>query len=390
METAPRKNARQTTQGPALLVGLFFGLLWLPLVATTLGLNLGAPTSENRALAPPPPLEWSEQAVKEFPRRFEAWYDDHFGFRDTLVRQYHRAHFGWLGIADPEKVVKGKSDWLYLGRSTLIDEARGLNPAAEADIGAWVERLDAIRTWQEDRGGEFLLVLVPDKHRVYPEYLPNWFTPSVHRRKEQLTNGLAPNGMEVLDLTDAMVAAKDTSVHPIWLKSDTHWTGAGAYHGYRAILGELGRVHAAQDELSPADSPPVHDGAWHNTGNLAGLLGVRDLISESWVGLLPPSPRAVPTERYPSPSRRVSGVNVPFATEIPDPALPTAMVIGGSFRWALVPLLSEHFRRTLYTDFRYCFFDEELAVEEAPDVILFVMTERQLLWFPTPPAESRW
>jgi hypothetical protein len=130
--------------------------------------------------------------------------------------------------------------------------------------------------------------------------------------------------------------------------------------------------------------------AWRSTGDLAGLLGVRDLAPESWLGLLPAEPRARSTQSFPAPTRKVGGVNVPYATEIDDPALPTTLVIGGSFRWALVPLLSEHFRRVLYTDFRYCFFDLALAEAEQPDLILFVLTEQQLVWFPEPPGETTW
>lgn len=382
-------------RAPHILIALFFLALWLPLADNLLHLDQTRPTDENRTLAAAPLLEWSSQAAREFPQRFESWYNDRFGFRNFLVRQFHTVHFAWLGIADLEKVVKGKDGWLYLGRHTLIDEARGLNPMQDEEVAAWVEQLSAIRTWQEARGGAFLFVLVPDKYRVFPEHAPDWFVPSEARRKEQLLNALAPTGMDVLDLTETLRIAKKESVQPIWLKTDTHWNGVGAWYGYEAILN---RLHANFPDLTPiprdalrlADSPPDLEGFWHNTGNLAAQLGVRDLVPETWRGLLPTAPRAVPVSGYPAPSRRVSGVNVPYATEVPDRTLPTALVIGGSFRWALVPLLSEHFRRVLYTDFRYCFFDPDLAAGESPDLILFVMTEQQLLWFPTPPLEHTW
>lgn len=387
-------GAPMTRRWHIALIACFFGMLWLPLADNALHLDRTRSTDENRALAPPPLLEASEQAVKEFPQRFEAWYDDRFGFRNFLVRQYHTVHFGWLGIADPEKVLKGKDGWLYLGRHAQIDEARGLNPMAEADVASWVTRLQAIRQWQEARGGSFFVVLVPDHYRVFPEYLPDWFAASETRRKEQLLPGLARAGVAVLDLTDALRAAKESSPHPIWLRTDTHWNGVGAYYGYRAILE---RLQGDFPDLAPmypaalrlAETPPAIEGYWHNTGNLAAQLGVRDLVPETWLGLLPISPRAVPAA-FPPPTRRVAGVNVPWATEIPGANQPRALVIGGSFRWALAPLLSEHFRRVLYTDFRYCFFDPALAAAEAPDVILFVMTEQQLLSFPSPPDEARW
>lgn len=376
------------------LIASFFTALWLPTLDNVLHLDRSGPMDENRALAPPPLLEWSGQAVKEFPQRFETWYEDRFGFRELLVRQYHTVHFGWLGIADPEKVVKGQDGWLYLGRHTLIDEARGLKALEDGEVEAWVGALEKLRAWQESRGGAFLCVLVPDKYRVFPEHAPGWFAVSESRRKEQVLAGLMSRGIAVLDLTTALRQAKSESPYPIWLKTDTHWNGVGAYYGYRAILAQLSEKFPVlqplpREALVLDDAPPEVAGFWHNTGNLAAQLGVRELVPEDWAGWLPAQPRAVPAP-FPPPTRRVSGVNVPFATELPDAALPTAMVIGGSFRWALVPLLSEHFRRVLYTDFRYSFFDPEVAAAESPDVLLFVITEQQLLWFPTPPDGQAW
>ncbi len=377
------------------LVAIVFTMLWLPLADNALHLDRSRPSDENRTLSPAPRVEMTEQALKEFPRSFEAYFDDRFGFRNFLVRQFHTVNFGWLGIADPEKVVKGKEGWLYLGRKALIDESRGLSPLQEKEVNAWATKIDAIRQWQEARGGAFLFVLAPDKQRVFPEYLPDWYVPSENRRKEQLLGALAPLGTPVLDLTETLREAKRTGGAPVWLKTDTHWNGVGAWHGYRAILERLqktvpGLHPLEQSALTRTEEPGLGAEVWRSTSDLAGLLGVRDLAPELWVGLLPAAPRARSSQDIPAPTRNVGGVNVPYATEIEDPALPAALVIGGSFRWALVPLLSEHFRRVLYTDFRYCFFDPALAEAEQPDIILFVLTEQQLVWFPEPPAETAW
>lgn len=377
------------------LITAFFALLWLPLADNVLHLDHSQPSNENRIPAPRPNFDGSLRSLKDFPRAFEAFYDDHFGFREFLVRQFHTVNFGWLGVADSEKVVKGQDGWLYLGRKVLIDESRGLNPLTEAQARLWATKIDAVRQWQESRGGAFLLVLVPDKQRVFPEHLPDWYVPSGQRRKEQLIGALKPLGTPMLDLSTVLLEAKQTSADPVWLKTDTHWNGVGAWYGYRAILETLGKdfpeLHALEgDGLARTQERGLGAEAWCSTSDLAGLLGVRDLIPETWVGYGPASPRARATNDFPTPTRKVGGVNVPYATAVDDPKLPSALVVGGSFRWGLTPLFSEHFKRVLYTDFRYCFFDPKLAEAEKPDLILFVMTEQQLVWFPEPPAEEHW
>ncbi len=369
-----------------LFIGTFFVLLWLPLIDSLLHLDRTLPTNENRALAPAPAAD----APKEFPRQFSAWYDDRFGFRNFLVKQYHTVHFGWLGITDPDLVVQGKEDWLYLGRRRLIDEARGLNPATEEDIATWVEKLDAIHAWQTQRGGRFLLVLVPDKHRVYPEYLPDWFIPQEQRRKEQLLQALAGHEMETLDLTQILRIMKPAFSHDLWLKTDTHWNGLGAFVATQAITQQLGLPIPSEDDFVQANHPSLHEDAWHKTGNLADFLGVRGLVPEAWVGLVPNAPRAQFHTNFTPPTRNVSGVNVPLASRIENDTLPTGLVLGDSFRWALIPTLSESFSEILYTDFRYCFFDPAFTESLDPDIILFLMTERQLLRLPLPPSENTW
>ena len=107
------------------LVVIFFALLWLPLADNALHLDRSRPSDENRSLSPAPRLEMTEQALKEFPRSFGAFYDDRFGFRNFLVRQFHTVNFGWLGIADPEQVVKGKE-----GCSTSVGRPSSTNPGA--------------------------------------------------------------------------------------------------------------------------------------------------------------------------------------------------------------------------------------------------------------------
>lgn len=372
------------------LIALFLVALWLPLAENLLKLDHTAPTSENRTMAPPPALAWSELAIKEFPDRFEAWYDDRFGFRRFLVRQYHTVKTGWLGIGDPDLALIGKDGWLYLGQEQLIDEARGLERLSSEELREWTRRLGAIQEWQEERGGRFLLVLVPDKHRIYPEYLPDWFKASESRCKEQLLDALDDSGMDILDLTSSLRDAKSEAAERLWLKTDTHWSGVGAYYAYRAMMRQLDMAPMPSNALKLVDAPEDWEGVWHRSDNLAGFLGVRGLMPESWIGYAPKSPRAVPTIDYPAPSHHVGDVNVPFATRIDDPTLPKGMLIGDSFRWTLIPFLSEHFQRMLYTDFRYCFFDPDVAAAIDPDFIIFLMTERQIKRMPLPPEGKMW
>ena len=98
--------------GQIVLVVGFFVCLWLPLADLLVGLERAPRIVENRTPAPPPKLAPTWQALSEFPRAFEAYWNDRFGFRRTL----NRAHFLTsllLGVSPSEKVIFGKSRWLF-------------------------------------------------------------------------------------------------------------------------------------------------------------------------------------------------------------------------------------------------------------------------------------
>ncbi len=79
------------------------------------------------------------------------------------------------------------------------------------------------------------------------------------------------------------------------------------------------------------------------------------------------------------------------AYEHPDPSQPRAVVFRDSFAIALVPFLSEHFRRVAYVWHKP--FSRRAVEAERPDVVLEVRCERFLIYDPEddpdgPPEEG--
>ena len=68
--------------------------------------------------------------------------------------------------------------------------------------------------------------------------------------------------------------------------------------------------------------------------------------------------------------------------EHPDQRLPCAVMFRDSFATWLIPLLSEHFRRIVYT-WQYT-LDQGIVERERPDVVIQEMVERVLLSNPLP------
>ena len=70
----------------AVLVALFLAVISLPLAATLAGVDGADPGAENRELAAFPHVDLAWPSIAALPANIGLWFDDHFGFRSTLIR----------------------------------------------------------------------------------------------------------------------------------------------------------------------------------------------------------------------------------------------------------------------------------------------------------------
>src|ERR1700720_2073566 len=92
----------------ALLVGLFAAVISLPLAANLAGHDGADPGAENRELATFPRLAGSWKAIVGYGHGLGVWFDDHFGFRASLVRWYGESRLFGLGVSPSAAVIKGR------------------------------------------------------------------------------------------------------------------------------------------------------------------------------------------------------------------------------------------------------------------------------------------
>lgn len=133
-------------------------------------------------------------------------------------------------------VVRGADGWLFLP-AELSHVAAGKFWGAEAAAASkatnpeQADPLPAILDFKaqlDAAGVELILVPVPAKAHVYPEALGGSSSGErldvVHQEFYAL---LRERGVTVVDLSPALLAAKDGAGEPVYCKTDTHWSGAG-------------------------------------------------------------------------------------------------------------------------------------------------------------------
>ncbi len=187
---------------------------------------------------------------------------DQAEFRDAPRRLVQMAMTATLRAGNAKTVI-GKEGWLYF--QPALDGLTGYGPlAAEPDSVAkdpnrapWEGPKDAIEIFAKQLDGfgvELVLVPLPVKPMIYPEYLAGekFDGPVRHRDAAAFYAELEkqPN-VSVVDLADAFWAMKAET--PVFLRQDTHWTPAAMEAAAKQLAGVLrGRGWFTETGSDPA------------------------------------------------------------------------------------------------------------------------------------------
>ena len=374
----PHAEGEDRRAGHRILVALFVMAISLPVAANLAGLDGGDPGAENRVLAPFPRVEASWRSVAALPEGMSLWFDDHFGFRSTLVRWYGESRLFVLGVSPSPAVVRGRDGWLFYADDKAIEDYANVEPMTPAALANWRAAIVGARDWLRSRGVAYVFTIAPDKHVIYGEQMPS----TIARvgdvsRADQLFTTLQDTGLAV-DVRPSLFEAKTDE--RIYHQTDTHWNDRGALVAYQRIIEAVrARVPGTppawrRDDFEPVDR--VDKGR-----DLAGMMGLQRALREINLLLVPRRPRrARVTEPAGAAATAEQGRLV---TEIDDRSLPRAVILRDSFVSPLVPFLSEHFSRAVYlwqND-----FDANAVLSERPDVVIQEIVGRHLYNFiPSP------
>jgi hypothetical protein len=345
-----------------------FALLAFLLLATPLVAGVVAPDGdksflrEERAPAPAPEAPTTVAAMFDFPKRLDAYLNDHFGLRDRMIRLHKDLTKPVLtqqsGIA-----LRGASGRIYaVGDDMLMQSAgRVVRPKRLAQS---VDVLADMRDDLERRGVKFLVALPPNSSTIYQDDLPSWArNPGRQTEYDLLYEALAGRGVKTVDLRPALAQARADG--PTYLMNDLHWNARGALAAFNEIVDADGRPDWRIEPSAAIGPTETRKG-----GDIARLLGIDGEVSESTETLALTAPG---TDRSLS-----EGVTPDHMVTTGRPG-PTILVIGDSFTAADFPLfLSQHAGRAIWIHHRRCRFDWGAIDRLKPDEVWWMPVERFL------------
>ncbi len=358
-----------------LLIVMFFGLLWTPLADSVFRFDPSPAPNEKRAPAPFPKLSMNPSAFREYLIGLEQYFNDHFGFRKTLLRWEHKWKRSWFRESSVSEVMFGQDGWLYLARGGMVDHMLGNISYSEKRLQDWRQVFQTRRDWCAARGIAYQLVIVPEKHSVYPEHLPEWI-PTTRQSDPiaQLVAYLQTNStVPVLNLREPLRHAKTNA--QTYDVTDTHWNDYGAFVGYEQLLLALARQ---KPELQPLPLDAFEQRRSQQPGgDLAVMLGQEQTLMEpERIEFIPRTPleriaaRADATLRLAG--SKSAGPSI-LVSENPA-ATGKAVLFHDSFALGLQPFLAQHFQRVVYV-WQHD-WDATFIEAQKPDVVIDEIAER--------------
>ena len=320
---------------------------------------------ENRARSAIPELPNSFRDFHTYARRFEAYFDDHFGFRDVMTFAYAQLLYRAFGVTPFSRVHLQAGGWAF-------ENIPGGGKDCESFLrgSAWHRKqAELFREHRESLralGIDYVLVLVPPKPTIYVPSAPQRHCEEPETNAGRIVDILRQEDVDfpVLNLFSTLVEARISQ--RVYFLADPHWNDLGAFHGYQAIADDL------KERGYEVEVPQLEQWDQEVRGHLAGAhsrFANVDLGRNEDVFLTPKrAPKAVrlgpaATERdsvwsYDNSDARFRNLEAPEVK---------TLVFRDSFFKQLVAWLPECFRETVFV---WSSFDLSRVRAEKPDLVI--------------------
>jgi alginate O-acetyltransferase complex protein AlgJ len=197
------------------VTGVFFIILLVSLISAA-GVSLYFQPDELRISE----ITYKEIVKGRSTAALENVYEDMYALQKPSVNAWGVIRYGLFREGN-EKVVAGENDWLYTA------EEFASYPNENEAITRKLQIIFDVQQYLAVHGSELLVALVPAKARIYPEYLGDIPWPQTKQLVYQkVRKKLVDTGILAPDLAKTFALYRKNQ--QIFLRTDTHWTPAGA------------------------------------------------------------------------------------------------------------------------------------------------------------------
>ena len=355
---------------------------------------------EKRRLAQLPELRFDKSLFTEYPKQFEAFFNDHFGLKATLVdsnRIWQDAVFNKSAV---RRIVQGEQGWMFLDVASSVYDHVELIELRENVLPDWKQNLMNKKEWLNSLGIEYLFVPVPNKMTIYPEYLPNRISKHsgstmLDKLFMQLDAGTPFKNYVNLetfltlqkkhDITKLThIPEKNQQRNDLYFHRDSHWTSLGAFLSYQHIIEQLQDIMPEQEPAISFDQ--LISQSVEKKGDIArmGSLNRTELHQQ----LVIKAPCSIQEPEV------ISNFKETEAYKLKPKVLPSkrscqnksgrAVVVHDSFGVYLQPFFAESFKEVVFMPSYNLLGMESFLREFKPDIYIDIRVERNVKYLLAP------
>ena len=321
-----------------IIIVLFISCISLPAI---FGLILPQRTNsfiENRRLAEQPQVPTTWQEFKNLPLLFDKYYTDHFGFRWSLLHVYRHLKFVINDSPIDSSIFGKEKGWIYYASKVhgdVIGDYRNINQFSDNQLETLIKELKEKQQWLAKQNIEYIFVIAPSKHYIYPEFLPDYIQPIQQTNLvKQLNDALLKHPeINFVNLAPPLKKAKDSQL--LYFKADTHWNFFATNIAQFQIAQVL--AHLFNQDITPyLYSHNEFTQKEEMQGDLAQYMGLGQYFKEEKI-----TPEFDPCSQYSPKDRKL------FTTQCSGSDL-NSLIFRDSFFSSLQPFISQYFKNSTF------------------------------------------
>lgn len=269
-----------------------------------------------------------------------------------------------MKIDYPKNIVSGKDGFLFHPWYTVFEQLCQASLPTERIFTRWKLLLEARHAWCEKRNIRYVTLVIPERHVIYEDQLPDDIKISQDRAVIKLKQGLESTAPGSLLYPEAELKQARGKAD-VCFRTDEHLSPLGYYTCYKYLL-----EHLVNMGISAHDLEDYSVDTFKFTGNIGIQLETEPSEqAEEWY---------LKNDKFP-PKIDVFSMKGQKYLEImrrQDKTLPTAIFFGDSNLEYLKRFLNPHFSKLTILPIHKMFYD--LAAHEQPDLIMHVVAEHRL------------
>lgn len=354
-----------------IIISIFLIVLYVPFISFKfLNKYLSEDNSENRVLASKPVFDITNlETMVNYPKLFDAYWSDNLPYRNILKQINTSIDYNIFGVSSDNRVIVGKNDgksentWLFYNQvsdGNPMGDAIGNKAFSNNELKLMKENIENQTIKLKNKNIDLFYLIIPNKSTVYRDKLPNNIKIySSETRSQKAVNYFNNNGINNIKyIYDELYEGRnevDTFYH-----LDTHWNKFGAFIGANSIMKMI------DDEFKYFDNYKItNDKFIDRPGDLYNFMNLSVKMYD----------KEIRVENKYLINYNISEENK-IATYSGDKFVynKKIMIIGDSFREALVPNLVGIYKKVISLHMHY--YNDEVIDMYKPDIVIVMRPER--------------